>query len=133
MTQVTMWIRQRDILRATFFMFGYTCCYIASHDYIHYMAQFVQYCYNRVMTQDWNHHILSNLPSIIEMTTNGTCWWSDDTGENLYLRSNVSFCSSSCQDEMEYRGRSTIHSHKQVQRRHRSPSFLTLVLSVLHL
>ena len=97
MTQLTMWIRQRNVLRATFFMFGYTCCYIASHDYIRYMTLFVHYCTNAVMTHDWNHHLLSHLPSIVEMTTNGTC-------SDRYT--NESFCSSTCQNEMEYRGMS---------------------------
>ena len=102
MTQNTMWIRRRDIIRATLFMIGYTCCYIASHDYLQYATHFVQYCYNRGMKQQWNHHVLSNLPSIVEMTKNGICL-SDDYN-NIF--SNESFCSAICQTEMEYRGMS---------------------------
>ena len=98
MTQITMWVRQREIVRAILFMVGYTCCYIASGEYLQYATQFVHYCYNIIMTQHWNHHILFNLPSIVEMTLNGTCL-SDD-----HIVFNTSFCSSTCQNELEHRG-----------------------------
>jgi hypothetical protein len=92
MTQIVMLMRKYNMIRAMTFLLGYTCCYMATGDLLH----FLKFLLIRWGFPHWNQSILSNLPSTIHMNEHGTCLAPRNMSESV--------CSHSCQEELSFRG-----------------------------
>jgi hypothetical protein len=92
LTRIVMWMRKYNMVRAMTFLLGYTCCYVATGDLLHFLKTLSIHW----VFPYWNQSILSNLPSTLHMNKHGTCLAPRDSHESV--------CSHSCQEELSSRG-----------------------------